>query len=203
MAHLRIANEPKGAPPEVRALIEVVRAAQADGGRIADVIKRANKEWVTGCPMFVTMNIQPALTEKKVLFVRTFHLTPADEAARTQLNSDLLQADEVARLLKRDPAQAAALAATLGVTILLSDKLTKQFKPLADAMRVRGASSADFVNANALDQHGGGFDFGSFDLGSFDVGSFNSIDAGLASFDAGFSDGGGGDSGGGGGGGGD
>ena len=189
--HLRIAAEPKEAPPEALALIEIVRAAQADGGKIADVIKRASKEYGPGCTQFVTRLIHPSLvargllTEKKVLFVRTFHLTPAGEAARARLNSDLFKADDVARLLKSDPAQAAVLAASLGTTILLSDKLTKQFKPLAGAMRERG-TGGDYVNAGDVD--GGGFDFGSFDPGSFDAGS---LDAGMASFDAGFSDGGG------------
>ena len=39
IAHLRIAAEPKNAPPEVAALLGVVRAAQAEGGKIKDVVK--------------------------------------------------------------------------------------------------------------------------------------------------------------------
>ena len=109
-------------------------------------------------------------------------------------------------MLKSDPARAAALAKTLGTNVLLSDKLTRQFKPLADAMRANGgADSMVFTDTGPHHAgHSGGFDFGSFDPGSFDLGSFDAgaIDAvhsGMGSFDAGFSDGGGGHDGGGGG----
>ncbi len=43
IAHLRIAAEPKNPPPEITAVLEVVRAAQAAGGRIGDVVENAEK----------------------------------------------------------------------------------------------------------------------------------------------------------------
>ena len=206
IAHLRIAAEPSNAPPEVAALLDVVRAAQADGGKIKDTIKAAEKAFGPACWQFNSKFVVPALiargllTQRKFLVVRIFHLTPAGEKEQAQLKSDLFKADDVARLLKSDPAQAAALAATLGTTVLLSDKLTRQFKPLADAMRMnRDGGDAGVVSDTS--PHHGGFDFGSFDLGSFDLGSFDlgSFDLGGAvdSFHGGFSDGGGGDGGGG------
>jgi hypothetical protein len=137
------------------------------------------------------------LLKKKILFTHFFRLTPAGEAEQSRIKSDLFKADDVGRMLKSDPARAAALAKTLGTNVLLSDKLTRQFKPLADAMRANGgADSAVFTDAGAHHAgHSGGFDFGSFDLSSFDLGSFDAgaIDAvhsGMDSFDAGFSDGG-------------
>jgi hypothetical protein len=204
IAHLRIAAEPNNPPPEIAALIDIVRAAQAEGGKIKDVVARAYKAFGTGCPMYVTKFIYPALiargllTEKKVLFIRTFHLTPAGEVLQTRLKSDLLKANNIPKLLKSDPAQAAAVTAEIGSTILLSDKLPKHFKPLADARKAKGGD-AGFVPVDSGGLQHGGFDVSSFDLGGFDFVSFDagSFDAGIASFDAGFSDAGGGDSGGG------
>ncbi|HKM88417.1 MAG TPA: hypothetical protein VJX48_07415 [Xanthobacteraceae bacterium] len=212
IAHLRIAAEPKNAPPEVAALLDVVRAAQAEGGKIKDVVKLAEKAFGPACTQFSVKFIIPALIarglllKKKFLFSHIFRLTPAGVAEQARLKSDLYKAADVARMLKSDPAQAAALAKTLGTNVLLSDKLTKQFKPLAAAMRANsGTDSLVFTDSGThFGGHCGGFDFGCFDLGSFDLGSFDAgaIDAvhsGMGSFDAGFSDGGGGHDGGGGG----
>ncbi len=202
VAHLRIAAEPNNPPPEIAVLLDLVRAAQAEGGKIKDVVARANKQFLTGCPKYITDLIQPALkargllTENKVLFVRTFHLTPEGEKIQSQLKSDLFRVNDIPKLLKSDPAQAAAVAAAIGTTIFLSDKLPKHFKPLADAMRASGGD-AGFIPINSGVT--GNIDWSSFDLGSFNFASFDagSFDAGMSSFDSGFSDAsGGGDSGG-------
>jgi len=216
IAHLRIATEPKNAPSEVAALLNTVRAAEAAGGKIKDVIAQCQRDFGPACVQFNAKFVIPGLiargliTQKKFLFLNRFPLTPAGEKVQSRLKSDLFKADDVARLLKSDPAQAAALAATLGTTVLLSDKLTRQFKPLADAMRMNGGGGEVAV-FNDSSPHHGSFDFGSFDFSSFDFGSFNlgsfdlgSFDLGGAmdSFHGGFSDGGGGGDGGDGGGGG-
>jgi hypothetical protein len=212
VAHLRIAAAPKNPPPEVAALLDLVRAAQADGGKIADVVRRGQKAFGPAFMQFIATFIVPALIarglliKKKILFTHYFRLTAAGETAQARIKSDLFKAADVARLLKSDPAAAAALARTLGTTMLLSDKLTRQFKPLADALRARGADTP--IVTDGATTHGGcsgGFDFGSFDGGSFDLGSFeagaiDAVHAGMGAFDAGFSEGGGGGHDGGGGG---
>jgi hypothetical protein len=214
VAHLRIAAEPKNPPPEIAALLDLIRAAQAEGGKIKDVVKRAEKAFGPACMQFSASFIVPALIarglleKKKFLFTHYFRLTRAGETEQARIKSDLFKADDAARLLKSDPAGAAALAATLGTNILLSDKLTRQFKPLAEALRARGGADSPVIAGSGAahhDGHAGGFDFGTFDPGSFDLGSFDAgaIDAvhsGMGSFDSGFSDGGGGHDGGGGGG---
>jgi len=111
---------------------------------------------------------------------------------QSRLKSDLFKANDIPKVLKSDPAEA-AVAAENGSTILLTDKLPKHFKPLADAMKAKGGD-AGFIPVDSGGLQHGGFDVSSFDLGGFDFGSF---DVGIASFDAGFSDAGGGDSGGG------
>lgn len=208
VAHLRVAAEPKDAPPEIAALLDVVRAAQAEGGTIKAVVQQAGKVFGPNCGQFTFTFVMPALiargllVEKKILFTRLWRLTPAGDLEQSRLKSELFQVNDMFKLVKTDPAQAAALAASLGTTILISDKLPKHFKPLADAMRERGDGGGDaglFVTGDGVG-HGdfhhdlaGAIDFSSFDLGSFDFSSFDigGFDAAVSSFDAGFSDGGG------------
>ena len=195
--HLRIAAEPPDAPPPIAALLAVVRTAQAAGGTIKAVIAEANKAFGTGCGLFNANFVVPPLiargylTEKKILFLRAYHVTEAGEIERAQIRSALFKANDLPRLVASDPAQAAAVAASLGALILLSDKATKQFKPLADAVRAQGGQDYSAFTGN----DGGGFDFGSFDLGSCEAGVVSAFDAGMSAIDAGFSDAGGGDGG--------
>ena len=196
--HLRIAKEPQNAPVDVRATLDIVRAAQADDGRLPELVKRASKAWGAACLRFVTEVIRPSLiargllAEKQLLFIRVYHPTPAGEAERKRLEADLAKAREIPSLLTSDPAKAAAVAAAVGMALLLDDKLPQHFKPLADALRIHRPP----VDAPTSDS--GSFDFGSFDLSAFDLPSLDTFDSSMSSFDAGFSDGGGGgDSGGG------
>lgn len=202
IAHLRIAHEPKDAPPEVATLLAAVRAAQADGGRMRDVVKRLQKEFSTNCALFNARFVIPSLlargllTERKILFLRDYRATPAGEAERARIEADVAKAREIPALLASDPARAAALAASLGGTLLLAEELRKHYKPLADAMRAQsGVDMSAIASLDSGTHHGdfsGGFDFGSFHCGSFDAGT---LDSGMASFDASFSDAGGGDGG--------
>jgi hypothetical protein len=198
IAHLRIVKEPPDSPYDTRAVLDLVRAAQTDGGRIADVVKRAKKDWGASAMRFVTELVRPALitrgliSERQLMFIRTYHPTTTGEPERARLEAELAKAREIPHALKHDPARAAAIAAAIGTTILLDDACTKQFKPLADAMR--SYQPAGDVTST------GSFDFGGFDLGAFDASQIGSLDSGIASFDAGFSDGGGGGGDGGGGG---
>ena len=196
VAHLRIAKEPPDLPADAKAVVDIVRAAQADDGRLPELVKRASKMWGAACLRFVTELVRPLLiardliAEKQLLFIRVYQPTPAGEAERTRLEADLAKARDIPSVLKSDPARAAAIAASLGMVLLLDDTLTRQFKPIADALRVHRPP----VDSPPSD---GSLDFGSFDLSAFDLPALDTLDVG--SFDAGFSggDGGGGDSGGG------
>jgi hypothetical protein len=195
VAHLRIAAEPKEAPPEIAALLDVVRAAQADGGAIKDVVKQAEKAFGPNCMQFTLKFVTPALiargllVEKKILFTRLWRLTPAGDIEQSRLKSELFHVNDMFKLVTSDPAQAAALAAALGTTILISDKLPRHLKPLADAMRERGGNAGgdaglfvagddarhgDFHHGNFHHDLAGAIDFSSFDLGSFDFSAFDS-----------------------------
>jgi hypothetical protein len=205
--YLRIAREPTpNLPPHVTVLIDLVQAAQADGGKIRDVVKRCGKQFGGGCVFYNTKFIAPALLERgfieprRVLFLRMFRVTPTGAVERQKIETDVAKARGLPQLLKSDPEQAVALAMALGGTLLLAEGLEKHYKQLADAVRSSdsgvGGDSGFIDSSTDIGDWSGGLDFGSFDFGVFD-----SLDASFASFDAGFSDSGGGgdgDSGGGG-----
>jgi hypothetical protein len=126
-------------------------------------------------------------------------------------------------LLRSNPAEAAAIVLAVGGTILLVSELRPYYRQISEVMRPPG-SGADYSDSSGGDasppfwnssdpgaaRSGNavpGLDaasIGNLDLGAFDAGAFDALDAGMASFDAGFDasvgDGGGGDGGGGGGG---
>ena len=202
--HLRIEAQPSGAPPHVAALLDVVTAAQSEGGRVRDVVKRASTEFGANCALYNSRFIVPALIgrglieERRILLLRSWRATPAGEAERGRIEAAIATARQLPKLLKSDPEEAAALALALGGTLLLVDGLHRHYQQLAEVMRSRGGDTG------LSDGFGGGDFSAGFDLSCFDAGSFASLDACIGSFDSGFSDGGGdgggGDSGGGGGG---
>jgi hypothetical protein len=196
-ACLRVVAEPRNPPPAVAAVLDLVREAQAKGGSVMHVAARASKVFGTGCHLFNARFVVPALiekglmTERKILFLKAWSLTPAGDALRARIRSDLFKAEYAARLMTSDPAKASALAATLGAHALLSGKLIKESKLLAEAMRSRDSGGGDVAAFNDGDGHGGAFDFNlfdlaSFDLGSFDAGAFDAVHSGMVAFDAGF-----------------
>jgi hypothetical protein len=213
VAHLRLTEmRPPSEPLYVPALIRVVREAQEDGGTVKAVVRHAQKTFGGGGVHFNANFIIPMLVarglieQRKFLFIRSQAHTPAGHVELERIKSGLDQARQIPSLLKSEPARAAAMAASLGTLVLLAPTLMPHFKPLSDAMRLHSGGDGSFVGLDTSSSHHGGFDFGGFDFGSLDLGSLGSFDAGMASFDAGFSDGGGGggdgggDSGGGGGG---
>jgi hypothetical protein len=202
IANLRIAKPMPGLPPEALSVLGVVRRAQDAGGAIKDVVKEATRTFGGGFAKYQFIEIMPALIarglieKRKILFTHYFRLTPAGQQAQDKLKSDLFKCDDAARLLKRDPAQAAALAQTLGVTVLLNDRLTKQFKPLVDAIRAHGDGGGADTGGYGGDIQGadGGFhlaDIGSFDLAGFEAAAADAVHSAIGAFESGFSDAGG------------
>jgi hypothetical protein len=186
-------------PPHVAAVIDLVRAAQADGGKMRDVVKQAEKEFKVGCFLYNNKFIVPALVERGLIEMRrrwisfTYHATAAGEEQRQRIRADIDKTREIPKLLKSDPAQAAAHALRLGITFLLVDDLKKHYKQLATAMR---ACDSDAIVVAGIDggsidtgQSSTSFDTEGFDLSCFDAGAFGALDACAVSFDAGFSDG--------------
>ncbi len=156
-------------------------------------------------PRLVALGLMEARTEK-VMFVfsrRRHHLTPAGQAEKARLDGLMSRAREVPSYLASNPAQAVAVLATLGASVLLVEELKPYFAQIGEAMRGLGAEALD-LGAAGLDGAPsslagadlGGLDLQSLDLGSLDLGALDSLDADLGGFDASLDSSSGGDSGG-------
>jgi hypothetical protein len=206
---VRLASMPRQSPAHVESLIEVVRAAEADGGTMDDLVRRARRAYGANLDRYRHDHVAPALIahglieQKRLLLVRYYRLTPDGAAGQARIGNDVRKARELPELLASDPAQAAVVALGLGGTILLLPELKPYFRKIDRATR-------DFAGGDGGDGGVPGFDFGLMTAGddgglfaSPDGTAFDAFDAGLASFDAGFDASAGGDGGGGDGGGGD
>jgi hypothetical protein len=217
-------------PAHAASLLDQVRAAQADTGSMPDLVKRARQAYGSSLNGFNRDFIIPRLLtrglleERRFLFLRHYKRTPAGDAEESRIAADIARARSIPELLHSNPAEAAAIVLAVGGTILLVNELRPFYRQISEVMRppatADGASdsgggdaslplwnSRDGSPADAPDGvHGlDAASFGSLDLSAFDAGAFDALDAGMASFDAGFDasvDGGGGDGGGGDGGGG-
>ncbi len=225
-----------GLPAHAASLLDQVRAAQADTGSMPDLVKRARQAYGSSLNGFNRDFIVPRLMSRGLIedcsfvFLRRYKRTPAGDAEESRIAADIARARTIPELLHSNPAEAAAIVLAVGGTILLVNELRPFYRQISEVMRpppsVDGSSdssggdaSPPFWNSSEPSAgHSGtvpphdavqnldAASFGNLDLSAFDAGAFDALDAGMASFDAGFDasvgDGGGGDGGGGDGGGG-
>jgi hypothetical protein len=220
-------------PAHAGSLLAQVRAAQGGAGSMDELVKLARQAYGANLGRFNRDFIVPALVSQglletgRFLFLPHHKRTPAGDVEESRIAADIARARTIPELLHTNPAEAAAIVLAVGGTILLVSELRPYYRQISEAMRPPpgadgsgGGDSPTFWDS-AKPEHTGpllshdpvqGLDaasFGNLDLGSFDAGAFDALDAGMASFDAGFdasvgdsggSGGGGGDGGGGGGG---
>jgi hypothetical protein len=222
-------------PAHAASLLAQVRAAQARSGTMDDLVKLAREAYGASLTRFNRDFIVPRLKtrrlldERRFLFVPYYKRTPAGDVEESRIAADIARARTIPELIRSNPAEAAAIVLAVGSTILLVSELRPYYRQISEAMRAPpGADgSADSgggeVPPSFWDSSKPGAEhsahphdalqqldaasLGNLDLSSFDAGAFDALDAGMASFDAGFdasvgdSGGGGGGDGGGGGGG--
>jgi uncharacterized membrane protein YgcG len=237
--YVRLTGRPVPAALSAHAvsLLDQVRAAQAATGSMSDVVKQARQAYGSSLNGFNRDFIIPRLLSRgliedhSVLFLRHYKRTPAGDAEESRIAADIARARSVPELLPGNPTEAAAIVLAIGGTILLVSELRPYYRRISEVMRPP-RSGADHLDSSGCDaplpfwsaSDPGAADpadavqgldaasFGSLDLSSFDASAFDALDAGMASFDAGFDasvgdgsggggggDGGGGDGGGGGG----
>ena len=158
LVRLSVANPPPSPPPHVAAVLEAVRAAGK--GAVDDVARNLSKA-TDRYRSFVPAMILPGLVArglltshtrqetrrlllvfKRTVTVTTHTPTAAGEREQARLRQALDQAPEIRRLLDRDPARAAAMAAALGALIFLVPELL----PLIDRLAgVASLPAAQFV----------------------------------------------------------
>lgn len=227
-------------PHDLQVVMDTVR--DAGTGLMDDIVKAARRRFGPNLLGFQNDHIRPGLIARGLITSRPkkmlmlfgqrryrWEQTPAGKALATHIKAKFEDARRIPGFLDKSPAQAAALAASLGGLILLLPELRPYLDDIATAMREHkwtdtggGGDTGSFYVGS-----GNGGSTGSdrpskadqrtlddgetlqwdFDLDGFDLGSLDQLDAGLASLDASFDasadsgggDGGGGDGGGGGG----
>jgi hypothetical protein len=189
-----------------------------------EFVARVRRTYGANMTAFVQQEVRPALLRRGLLarrqqrflllFMRThWDLTPAGKSERTRVERAVERAREIPDFLDRDPAQAAAIAFSLGSAVLLVPELKHHYQQLAQAMRDHGGNGG---GGGDLYSGGGGSgagtadperqpeadltaDFDPLNLADFDADAFDAFDSGLDAFDAGFDGGNGGNGGNGGG----
>jgi hypothetical protein len=212
-------------PAHAVSLLDQVRAAQAGTGSMPELVKCARQAYGSSLNGFNRDFIIPPLVsrglieKRRVLFLRHYKRTSAGDAEESRIAADIARARSIPELLQSNPAEVAALVLAVGGTILLVNELRPYYHQISEVMRPPG-TGADYSDSSGGDAslplwnssdpgtaHPGdamqGLDaasLGSLDLGAFDAGAFDALDAGMASFDAGYDasvgDSGGGDGGG-------
>ena len=199
---LRLAGEPPQAlSPPLASLVEVTRAA-GENPSMSEFVKAARREYGRTLTGFVLKIVGPhlaalGLAQERhmrilgLLPTTRFYPTSAGEEERRRLSEAMRAARSIPDFLDRDPAQAVALAAAAGSSVLLVDELKPHYGRLAEALRASQyrlpdlSAAADGLlagqAASSPEANSGGFDFGAFDFGAFD-----SFEAGCQAFDAGF-----------------
>jgi hypothetical protein len=132
-------------------------------------------------PELVVRGLLEAYRTKSLwVFWRThYRHTPVGETARRQLGEQLTNARALPALLDIDPAQAAAIAVTLGSTLLLAEELRSHYAQLSRALREFPGDSFSTTGSDT----------------SFDCDTLSAVESGWEAFDTGFDTADGGDGG--------
>src|SRR5215470_7144887 len=110
-------------PAHAVSLLDQVRAAQAETGSMADVVKRARQAYGSSLDSFNRDFIIPPLIsrglieERKILFLRHYKRTPVGDAEESRIAADIARARRIPDLLRSNPAEVAALVLAVGGVI--------------------------------------------------------------------------------------
>ena len=182
-------------------MLDLIRELAGSGGRIAEIVKRARRRYGANFGHFERDYVRAALRRRGLIFEirrpvlwifsrRRDERTAKGELERRRIQQQMAQALTIPDLLRREPGEAAVLAASLGGAILLVPELRSHYQRLTEAMRARGVEVEGGPEAE--------IDLGEL-TGLLDA-AIGEIDAALDAFDASFdasADGGNGGNGGG------
>jgi len=147
---VRVARQPASEPPHVAAVLTAVRYSKAATiNDIASKLSKATQRFASFVPELVRPRlVQRGLLEeqrhqetrrtlvvfRRTVTVSTFHPTAAGTREQARLRTLLDEAPAICAELDRDPARAAAMAASLGVLLVLVPALLPVLGQLAAAM---------------------------------------------------------------------
>jgi hypothetical protein len=185
---VKLARHPAESPPHVEAVLEAVRWSKA--ATINDIAKRLAKT-TNRFRSFVPELVRPRLVQRGLLAERrhqeqrrtlllfrrtvtisTFHPTEAGAREQARLRTLLDEAPAIRAELDRDPARAAAMAASLGVLLVLVPALLPVLGQLASAMGL--------PQATGMGDNGGTSDDWSRSVDSAATGFSDSLDGALS-----------------------
>ncbi len=187
--HVVLVSAPRDPPEHVAAVLALVRA---DDSSMDALMRRARAAFGMDLSGYKEKFVVPALIARGLAEVERWRMlglipmsairrTAAGERERERLSQAMEEARGLPKLLKSQPAVAAAQIVALGAAIYLVSGLHSHFGEIAGVMREPG--------------YDGGVNSGGLDFGGLDAAGIAAIGQSVAAFDSGF---GGGDGGGGG-----
>jgi len=177
-------------PAHEAAVVEVVRTAarkNPQGATALEVVAAARQTYGASLDSYRKMQVLPALIGRGLIEMKRGGLlrfkrptlTPAGEAAQTELKALLDRARQVPAWLDTNPGQAAATAASLGLLVLLVEELKPHMRRLAQAAQAAAVDqphgyyhghSGDTGTKGELKSGGTGEVSSSVDAGALDAG---------------------------------
>jgi len=190
---------PADLPSEMDNLMQLVRRT----GYMDDFVKAARIQYGNDLTGFQIHYLIPSLLKRRLIEPRTepflivfsrtrYYRTRSGEALRQQIDTLFARAREIPGYLDRSPAQAAALAATLGGLIFLMPELRPHFTDIAHAMRRPIGADASMYTGDTCSGSSPRpneplvKDTMALDFTGFDAGAFDAFDAGMTALDASF-----------------
>jgi hypothetical protein len=133
--------------PEAASVMAVVSEAHACGGMLEYLAKRARPTYGNEFTGFLSQFIMPSLARRELLeerlvlrlFPKTY-LTHAGTAEKTRIAADIAQALTVPALQSGDPAEAAAVALTVGGSVLPVEELQHHYRQFSQVIRKMSSS---------------------------------------------------------------
>ncbi len=193
-------------PPDLKAVMMTVQAAAT--GIMDDIVKAAPKRFGAKLDGYQNDFLYPSLlsrgllrrteTTRLMFFTRqTYDRTSAGREVCRQIESLFEDARRIPAYLDRSPAQAAALALSLGGLILLMPELRPHLEEIASVVRRSSApdkssgggsgsdSSSEPAQAKPADEQASTAS-DTFDFANMNMGDADNLDASLSALDASF-----------------
>lgn len=170
------------------AVLETLAPIGTTGEAMPKVVSRLKKQFGSTLSSFNSQHIVPSLMNRGLIEARReklmwiipvtrYRTTSSGEIERNRLLGLVQKAKEILKYLDNDPAQAAALVSTLGVSILAVEEIRPYIAQLSSLMRAY----------QGVDDFSDSTDFGSvFSLENFDYSALDTLSADLAVLDASF-----------------
>jgi hypothetical protein len=188
-------SAPTALPGPEGAVFQALAPVGPDGEAMPAAVALLQKQFGKDLSRFVSDHVRPALIARGLLEayrdkflwifpVTRYRPTPTGEVEQRRLQGLMQQAREIPSYLDRDPAQAVAIMAALGSSVLLVEELRPHLSQLGTLMSApldAPLFGTDDASWSDISDNLSAVDFSDLDFSSFDA-----LDQALADFDASF-----------------